>query len=129
MKYIKRFEEINEGFWDSVFGKPTVDDAAHDSLRGQGWSHRGKETRDEETQEEEPEPTPTPETIFSKYIDEESNYLVLKFDNHQDWVYAKTLLGHLLQTVASTRTNGKPWSKGIGRVLDGVEVLNHLQNH
>jgi hypothetical protein len=53
MKYIKRFEEINEGFWDSVFGKPTVDDAAHDSLRGQGWSHRGKETRDEETQEED----------------------------------------------------------------------------
>ena len=51
MKYIKKFEEINEGFWDSVFGKPTVDDAAHDSLRGQGWSHRGKEARDEETQE------------------------------------------------------------------------------
>ena len=53
MKYIKRFEEINEGFWDSVFGKPTVDDAAHDSLRGQGWSHRGKETRGEETQKED----------------------------------------------------------------------------
>lgn len=53
MKYIKRFEEINEGFWDSVFGKPTVDDATHDSMRGQGWSHRGRETRDQETQMED----------------------------------------------------------------------------
>ena len=35
--------EINEGFWDSLFGKPTVDDAAHDQMRGQGWSHRGKD--------------------------------------------------------------------------------------
>jgi hypothetical protein len=53
MKHIKRLEEMNEGFWDSVFGKPTVDAAAHDSLRGKGWSHRGKETRDEETQKED----------------------------------------------------------------------------
>jgi len=49
MKYLKKYQDnnrnINEGFWDSIFGKPTVDDAAHDSLRGQGWSHRG---RDEE---------------------------------------------------------------------------------
>jgi peptidoglycan hydrolase-like protein with peptidoglycan-binding domain len=34
---------INEGFFDKLFGKPTVDDAAHDSVRGQGWSHRGKD--------------------------------------------------------------------------------------
>lgn len=34
---------INEGFFDKLFGKPTVDDAAHDSLRGQGFSHRGKD--------------------------------------------------------------------------------------
>jgi peptidoglycan hydrolase-like protein with peptidoglycan-binding domain len=34
---------INEGFFDKLFGKPTVDDAAHDSVRGQGFSHRGKD--------------------------------------------------------------------------------------
>ena len=34
---------VNEGFWSSLFGKPTVDDAAHDSLRGQGFSHRGRD--------------------------------------------------------------------------------------
>jgi hypothetical protein len=45
MKNIKDYgsfkTEINEGFWTSIFGKPTVADAAHDSLRGQGFSHQG----------------------------------------------------------------------------------------
>jgi len=48
MKHLKKYQannsEINEGFWDSIFGKPTVDDAAHDSLRGQGFSYRGKDS-------------------------------------------------------------------------------------
>jgi hypothetical protein len=47
MKHVKKYgdfnSKINEGFWNSIFRKPTVDDAAHDSMRGQGWSHRGKE--------------------------------------------------------------------------------------
>lgn len=43
MKHIKRFGEISESFWDATFGKPTVKDAAHDSLRGQGFSHINKD--------------------------------------------------------------------------------------
>jgi len=47
MKNIKHYDSfnsnVNESFWASLFGKPTVDDAAHDSLRGQGFSHRGKD--------------------------------------------------------------------------------------
>jgi hypothetical protein len=47
MKHLKKYKDstskINEGFWDALFGRPTVDDAAHDSMRGQGWSHRGKD--------------------------------------------------------------------------------------
>lgn len=47
MKHLYEYESFNsstnESFWHRVFGKPTVDDAAHDSLRGQGWSHRGKD--------------------------------------------------------------------------------------
>jgi hypothetical protein len=37
-------EEVNENFWTKMFGRPTVDDAAHDSLRGKGFSHRGKDS-------------------------------------------------------------------------------------
>ena len=47
MRNLKNYESfgssVNEGFWSSLFGKPTVDDAAHDSLRGQGFSHRGRD--------------------------------------------------------------------------------------
>ena len=42
MKHIKPFEELTESFWNDNFGKPTVKDAAHDSLRGQGHSHTKK---------------------------------------------------------------------------------------
>lgn len=47
MKHLKKFENIsknvNEGFWNSIFGKPTVKDAAHDAVRGTGFSHTGKD--------------------------------------------------------------------------------------
>jgi hypothetical protein len=43
MKHIKKFGELTESFWTDNFGKPTVKDAAHDSLRGQGFSHTKKD--------------------------------------------------------------------------------------
>lgn len=51
MKHIKKFDDLNselsENFWSDTFGKPSVDSAAHDSLRGQGFSHRGKEEEED----------------------------------------------------------------------------------
>lgn len=51
MKHIKRFEKFNhqeevpvkEGLWSRLFGGDKTKDAAHDSLRGQGYSHSGKD--------------------------------------------------------------------------------------
>jgi hypothetical protein len=48
MKNIKNYEsfkntKVNESFWNSIFGKPTVKDAAHTSLRGTGVSATGKD--------------------------------------------------------------------------------------
>lgn len=47
MKHLKKYQpfrkQINEGFWNSIFGKPTIKDAATDSKKGQGWSHTGKD--------------------------------------------------------------------------------------
>ena len=40
--------EVNESFWASIFGKPTVKGAAHDSLRGQGYSHIVRDERNED---------------------------------------------------------------------------------
>jgi hypothetical protein len=54
----------------------------------------------------------------------QSNYLVLKFDTDIDWIQAKSVFG--LETETAKRANGKAWSKGIGRVLNGSEAINKL---
>tara|TARA_R110001606_G_scaffold9057_2_gene39513 strand:- start:811 stop:1416 length:606 start_codon:yes stop_codon:yes gene_type:complete len=65
------------------------------------------------------------ENIFATELDSESNYLVLKFDKDIDWIQAKSVFG--LQTEVGRRANGKEWSKGIGRVLNGVEAIRRLK--
>jgi hypothetical protein len=66
------------------------------------------------------------EIKFSTEIDFESNYIVLKFTNDIDWLNIKSILG--LESTYSTRQNGKPWSKGIGRVLDGIKAIEKIKN-
>ena len=66
------------------------------------------------------------ENTFATELDSESNYLILKFTKDIDWIQAKTLFG--LQTETARRANGKEWSKGIGRVLNGSEAIKKIQN-
>tara|TARA_R110002012_G_scaffold16753_1_gene64138 strand:+ start:1015 stop:1626 length:612 start_codon:yes stop_codon:yes gene_type:complete len=61
---------------------------------------------------------------FSEAISESNNYIVLKFDNDIDWLAAQTHFN--LETVTAKRQNGKPWSQGIGRVVDGASYINSL---
>ena len=65
------------------------------------------------------------ENIFATELDSESNYIVLKFEKDIDWIQAKSVFG--LQTETGRRANGKEWSKGIGRVLNGVEAINRIK--
>ena len=66
------------------------------------------------------------EKPFATELDTQSNYLILKFDTDIDWIQAKTLFG--LKTETAKRANGKPWSQGIGRVINGVDAINKIQN-
>lgn len=66
------------------------------------------------------------EIEFSEYLDEAHNYVVLLFDSEVDWLGAQTHFG--LSSVHSMRANGKPWSKGIGRVINGAEYLKGIKN-
>ena len=66
------------------------------------------------------------ENPFATELDRESNYIVLKFETDIDWLQAKTLFG--LQTETARRQNGKAWSSGIGRVLNGIEAINKIKN-
>lgn len=59
--------------------------------------------------------------FFSSEIDQCSNYVVLKFSTDIDFLNIQTLLG--LESTYSKRANGKPWAKGIGRVVDGVDAI------
>ena len=63
-------------------------------------------------------------TDFSEFIDEENNYVVLFFDNRINWLSALTHFN--LKSVSSKRSNGKAWSTGIGRVVNGSEYLKNL---
>lgn len=67
-----------------------------------------------------------PEIQFSEVMDESNNYVVLVFDNDIDWVNAQTYFD--LKSVYSKRSNGKPWSKGIGRVVKGADFLKKVQS-
>ena len=42
-KVINEKEEVGEGFFDRVFGRPSIKDAAHTAKRGTGHSHTGKD--------------------------------------------------------------------------------------
>lgn len=61
------------------------------------------------------------EIKFSTELDQESNYIVLKFTKDIDFIYLESILG--LESTYSKRANGKPWAKGLGRVVDGVDAI------
>jgi len=65
------------------------------------------------------------EKPFATELDQESNYIVLKFTKDIDWIQAKTLFG--IKTETAKRPNGKAWSSGVGRVIEGVEAIRKLQ--
>lgn len=67
-----------------------------------------------------------PSVVFGEEVDEASNYIVLVFKNELDWLSAQTHFN--LESVHSKRANGKPWSKGIGRVVDGANYLTRLHD-
>jgi hypothetical protein len=61
------------------------------------------------------------EIFFSNELDQVSNYVILKFSTDIDFINIQTLLG--LKSTYSKRANGKPWAKGIGRVVDGIDAI------
>ena len=82
------------------------------------WGFDEKELLGSDSENEE---SITPQVKFSEFLNEENNYVVLFFDNDIDWLQAQTHFD--LKTVSSKRANGKEWSKGVGRVLNGATYL------
>tara|TARA_R110001592_G_scaffold50067_1_gene155298 strand:+ start:38 stop:652 length:615 start_codon:yes stop_codon:yes gene_type:complete len=96
-----------------------------DSVKLTEWGLDVWQNEDDIKEIQNPENNET-ENNFATELDRESNYIVLKFNNDIDWIQAKTLFG--LETETARRSNGKPWSSGIGRVLNGVNAINKIKN-
>ena len=70
------------------------------------------------------------EVPFAEILDEENNYIVLKFNSTIDWLQLETLFELPKVKNYSTRKDGKVTKGfnrlGVGRVVDGAEFLNRL---
>lgn len=112
-------DNLSYGDWD------------YDLLRDGGWEDSvlldwGMDLENEEEIEDNlPKTNDETEYAFSTELDKESNYVVLKFNKNIDFVQIQSLLG--LKSTYAKRSNGKPWSKGIGRVVDGVEAIKRIK--
>lgn len=79
---------------------------------------------------EEKEEKEKPEVEFAEILNEENNYIVLKFNDARDWLQIETLFGLENRKAYSTRKDGKITKSmqriGIGRVVDGADFLNKI---
>ena len=68
-----------------------------------------------------------PDVPFTEILNEENNYIVLKFNNKIDWLNAMGLFGIEKAKAYPTRKEGNKKSfgmrAGVGRVLDGQKAL------
>lgn len=132
--WVKQGKDLSEDQWkqfvikDNVgFGEWEWDTLANewDALELQEWGLTLPFSQDDMEEMKNPDNEET-ENKFADELDMQSNFLVLKFDTDIDWLQAKTLFK--LESVSSKRANGKAWSKGIGRVIDGVKAIKSIQN-
>jgi hypothetical protein len=65
------------------------------------------------------------EVPFTEILGEQQNYVVLTFDSEVDWLHACAVLD--LQTVKATHARPGYESKGIGRVISGVEAMRKIR--
>ena len=73
-----------------------------------------------------------PDVPFTEILNEENNYIVLKFNNRIDWLNAMGIFGIEKAKAYPTRKEGNKKSfgmrAGVGRVLDGQKALERVQN-
>lgn len=73
------------------------------------------------------------EVPFTEILNEENNYIVLKFDNKVDWLNAMGVFGIEKTKAYPTKKDGNKKSfgmrAGVGRVLDGQKALERVQGN
>ena len=74
-----------------------------------------------------------PDVPFTEILNEENNYIVLKFNNKIDWLNAMGLFGIEKAKAYPTKKEGNKKTfgmrAGVGRVLDGVRALERVSSN
>lgn len=116
--------KLNESDWDKDLLKESLDEIADINMEVFGFSI---DVLEDELLEVEPE------VPFTEILNEENNYIVLKFNNKVDWINAMGLLGIEKAKAWPTKKDGNKKSfgmrAGVGRVLDGVKALERMRGN
>lgn len=116
--------KLNESEWDSGLLKESLDEILDLDMEMFGFSDSDIL---EETEEVEGE------VKFTEVLNEENNYIVLKFNNKIDWLNAMGLFGIENVKALPTKRGGNSKSfgtrAGVGRVLDGQKVIERMMNN
>lgn len=118
--------KLNESDWDVEKLKADLDELDFSEF-DLDFNLDFEKELDEAIEEEEKQ---KPEVQFTEILNEENNYIVLKFNNSVDWLQACTLFNLQPVKALSTRKDGKVTKGmeriGLGRVLDGAEAIKKL---
>ena len=85
---------------------------------------------DVEEIEKEEETKVEADVPFAEVLDEENNYIVLKFNDSVDWLQLESIFDLPKVKNYPTRKDGKVSEgfnrRGVGRVVDGIDFLNKI---
>lgn len=116
--------KLNESEWDSDLLKQSLEEIAEMDMEVFGFTI---DSLADETVEVEPE------VPFTEILNEENNYIVLKFENKIDWINAMGVLGVEKVKAFPTKKNGNKKTfgerAGVGRVIDGIKVLERINEN
>lgn len=124
--------KLNESEWDVELLNEELEELFDSDINMSDFSF--KRTMIDELEEEiEVEKDVKAEVPFTKYVDENTQYVVLKFNNTRDWNHISSILGLKTVKAFSTKRDGKIsqgfMRTGIGRVVDGMEAVKKIREN
>lgn len=124
--------KLNESEWDVELLNEELEELFDSDINMSDFSF--KRTMVDELEEEiEVEKDVKAEVPFTKYVDENTQYVVLKFNNTRDWNHISSILGLKTVKAFSTKKDGKIsqgfMRTGIGRVVDGMEAIKKIREN
>lgn len=118
--------KLNESGWDEKLVSEEISELLKSDIDMEAFGFNMDILEDETVEVE-------PDVPFTEVLNEENNYIVLKFNNKVDWINALGVFGiervRKLSTKKAGEKQGKDWQEryGVGRVIDGAKVLERMK--